>query len=98
MSGNGDLRVQNAALEGAASDLVRAAKQINGDLDGLESSLSSMKSSWEGSAQEAYIQAKTQWDNMMRDMIQVLEGAAGTVRDSGAAYQATDRRGASRFA
>jgi 6 kDa early secretory antigenic target len=92
-----DLRIQQSALDGAANDLVTQAKTINSDLDGLEAQLNPLRSEWEGSAKAAYDQAKAEWDQLMREMIQVLEGAANTVRDSAAAYRAADLRGEDRF-
>jgi len=92
-----DITMRGASLDAAADNLVRAARQINTDLDTLEGRLSSMKASWEGSAQTAYVQAKQRWDELMREMITVLEAAANGVGESKAAYQGADRRGEDRF-
>lgn len=92
-----DMRIQQSALDGAANDLVTQAKTINSDLDGLEAQLNPLRSEWEGSAKTAYDSAKAEWDQLMREMIQVLDGASNTVRDSSAAYRAADMRGEDRF-
>jgi WXG100 family type VII secretion target len=91
------LRVDHAALEAAADDLSSAVARIDGRLAMLDQDLQPLRSSWEGSAQQAYLQAKARWDVAIGEMRDLLRLTADRVREADAAYAAADVRGARAF-
>ena len=98
MSGNLDgLRVNHAALDGAAMDMLRMVRIMEGRLDRLEGELEPLRSQWSGQQQESYRVAKAAWDWAMKEMADLLDQSQNTVFQSNAEYMAADRRGAARF-
>ncbi len=91
------LRVNHAALDGAADDLGRAVKQIDDRLNRLESELAPLRSDWTGQAQQAYIVAKAKWDGAMQEMRNLLQETSVGVTQSNADYRSADQRGAASF-
>ena len=91
------LRVNHAGLDTAADDLARAVKQIDDRLNRLESELAPLRSDWTGNAQQAYVVAKTKWDNAMQEMKALLADTSAAVVNSNAEYRAADARGAASF-
>lgn len=91
------LRVQHAALDQAAADMLRTVKDIDDRMNRLESELEPLRSEWAGNAQQAYVHAKATWDRAINEMRDLLDEAHRTVYRSNAEYQAVDRRGAARF-
>jgi WXG100 family type VII secretion target len=91
------IKVQHGKLEMGAADVMQAAKDIEARLDNLENDLNPLRNDWNGSAKQAYADAKAKWDQAMTDMIQLLEQASRGVEASNAEYRAADNRGANRF-
>lgn len=98
MSANLDgLRVNHAALDGAAADMQATVKKMDERLDRLERELEPLRSQWTGAQQESYRVAKAAWDWAMQEMRDLLDESQKTVYQSNAEYMAADLRGAGRF-
>lgn len=93
----GNLRVQFGSLEAASADISGSANKLESRIDTLESELAPMRASWEGDAQQAYIQCKSKWDQGMRDIKQLLAEIGTAVTQSNSDYQATERANAGRW-
>lgn len=91
------LRVNHAGLDRAAEDLYAAVKKIDERMDRLENELAPLRSDWSGQAQEAYRNAKQQWDWALKEMRDLLDETSKTVYQSNAEYRAADMRGAQSF-
>ncbi len=91
------LRVHFADLDTASTDLRRSVTDIDDRLDRLEHELAPLRSDWTGSAQQAYLIAKTRWDRSILEMRDLLAETGRAVQESNAEYQAADRRGAASF-
>lgn len=97
MTGRLGLRVEHAALDGAAADLQRTVRDIDERLARLDADLAPLRSDWEGAQQEAYRAAKSAWDRAMHEMRDVLDRTHRAVSVANADYAGADRRGAARF-
>lgn len=91
------MNVDHGALDTAAGDLIKAARDIEGRLDTLESELKPLQEQWTGQAKESYRQAKTTWDRAIAEMILLLSEVGGAVTTSNEEYKSADKRGAGRF-
>lgn len=91
------LRVHFAGLDTTAVDLHRSVTDIDERLGRLEHELAPLRSDWTGSAQQAYLSAKTRWDHAIGEMRDLLAETGRAVQESNAEYQAADRRGAASF-
>ncbi len=90
-------RVQFAALESGQQDLVNSLNQLQSTVDGLDSQLQSHLSSWIGSAQQAYLVAKTTWNNAMTDMNTVLGSLGSVVGTASDNYTIAERANTAMF-
>ncbi|MEQ6903846.1 WXG100 family type VII secretion target [Nocardioides sp. YIM 152588] len=95
--GTDGLRVDHAALEGAADDLHAAVRAIDARLDRLDHDLAPLRADWSGAQQEAYRSAQATWDAAMAEMRDLLDLTQRAVRQANAEYRAADLRGAARF-
>ena len=91
------MRVQHAALDQAASDMLRTVTDIDNRMNRLEAELAPLRSEWAGHAQQSYLDARATWDRAIGEMRDLLDESQRTVVRSNADYQAVDRRGAARF-
>lgn len=91
------LRVNHAGLETAAQDLYQAVKDIDDRMNRLEGELEPLRSSWAGNAQQAYVVAKSKWDQAIQEMATLLADTSRTVSQSNEEYRAADQRGAASF-
>jgi len=89
--------VQFAALESGQQDLVNSLNQLRSTVDGLDSQLQTHLSTWIGSAQQAYLVAKTTWTNAMTDMQTVLGSLGSVVGTASENYSAAERANTSMF-
>jgi 6 kDa early secretory antigenic target len=91
------LRVNHAALDQAADDLMRIVNTIDARMNHLAQELAPLRSSWVGDAQEAYTVAKARWDGAITEMRDLLSATARQVSRSNTEYRAADARGARSF-
>jgi len=89
--------VQFAALESGQQDLVNSLNQLRSTVDQLDSQLQTHLSTWIGSAQQAYVVAKTTWTNAMTDMQTVLGSLGSVVGTASENYSAAERANTSMF-
>jgi WXG100 family type VII secretion target len=86
------MKVNFGGLDAAAADIQSSANQIEGRLDQLESDLAPLRADWTGAASASYQEAKTKWDQAMRDMKALLADVGVAVTQSNSDYQATERQ------
>lgn len=91
------LNVEHHALDGASTDLLKAAKDIDNRLNQLEGDLAPLRTDWTGAAKLSYDQAKKTWDQAIAEMIQLLSDTGVAVDTSNHEYRSADLRGAARF-
>ena len=91
------LKVVHAGLDTAAEDLMGIVTRIDNRMQDLEQELDPLRTSWIGSAQQAYTVAKGRWDGAIREMRDLLRSTAHQVTTSNAEYRAADARGARSF-
>jgi 6 kDa early secretory antigenic target len=98
-SGNdGTIQVASVDLEQMATDMKTANGQIQQRLDDLHATLMKIfGEDWKGAAQQAYTEAKQQWDTQVADMQAILADAHNNVITSRENYEASDKRAASFF-
>jgi len=89
--------VDHAALDLGADHLRAAVAAIDERLRQLDADLAPLVAEWEGSAQTAYVVAKTRWDGAIAEMRAVLAQAQTAVARSNDDYAAADQRGARAF-
>lgn len=91
------IKVNHAALDQAASDMLQTVKDIDDRMNRLESELAPLKSDWAGNAQNAYQIAKQKWDTAISEMRDLLNETHQTVGMSNQEYADADKRGAAAF-
>ena len=91
------IRVNHAALDQAASEMVPRCGDIDRRMDQLEAELAPLKSDWIGSQQESYRVAKQKWDTAIEEMRHLLEDTHKSVTLSNQSYRDADTRGAAQF-
>lgn len=97
MSGFDGLRVEHAALDGAAADMAATVRAMDARLDALEHQLAPLAHEWAGAQQDAYRVAQAAWDGAMREMAELLDHTHRAIQQSNLDYAAADARGAARF-
>lgn len=98
-SGNdGTIRVASVDLERMATDMETANGRIQQRLDDLHANLMRIfGDDWSGAAQQAYADAKHQWDTQVAQMQAIMADARNNVLTSLENYEASDKRAATWF-
>jgi WXG100 family type VII secretion target len=91
------LNVVHAGLDRAADDLMGIVNRIDARLHRLEQDLAPLRTQWIGDAQQAYTEAKQQWDTAIAEMRDLLHQTSVRVTLANDAYRAADARGAAAF-
>lgn len=78
--------VDPAKLEQAAANFERHDRSLQAILSQLEADLAPLIASWEGSAQEMYLQKKAAWDTAANDLAGLLASITSVTRDAHAGY------------
>ena len=84
-----------SSLETGASEFASTYSQLVSTVDALDAQLRSHLSSWTGSAQAAYYEAKQAWDAAIGDMatvIQSLGNVAGLANENFQAAESANTR------
>ena len=90
-------KMQFGAVETAGSDLGTGATNIETKLNDMETALKPLQADWTGSASEAYVQAKAQWNAALSEMKQLLTEIARQVTQDAADGQANENKNRSRW-
>ena len=92
------ISVNHGGLDIGAGDLANGVKAIENRMNRLEDDLKELKGSgWSGSAQQAYTQAKAQWDQAINEMKDLLAKTSVAVSTANQDYRSADQRGAALF-
>lgn len=81
-----------------AGQISTGANGIRERLEQLDSEVSKLRSSWDGSAQVAYDEAQVKWNKSLTELNQLLQKIASTTVDLSQGYVSQDRSSAGRFA
>lgn len=96
MGGNG-YKMQFGAVDAAGADLVGGASSIENKLNDMENALKPLQADWTGSASEAYVQAKAQWNAALTEMKALLHDIGRQVSQDSADGQANENRNMNRW-
>lgn len=78
-------------IDNTGSGITGKSGTIKSRLDQLTSDLAPMRSSWDGSAKEAYQVAQTRWNAAADDLTAILNAVGIAVNDTGSGYRDTER-------
>jgi WXG100 family type VII secretion target len=92
------VRVTFHDLDDAAAMLARGAGDIQGQLDGLKSRLSTIHASWEGAASAQFQSLWAEWDSGARQVREALEGISQLLARASANYQQVEEANRNQFA
>jgi early secretory antigenic target protein ESAT-6 len=92
-----ELKVTHGNLDLASTDLDTASKNLQTLIDDLNRELDKRQQSWTGSAKDAYVPAKAQWNGAISDMRQLLFDLGQAVDHSNQSYLAADLQGSKLF-
>jgi WXG100 family type VII secretion target len=90
-------KVNFGAVDTAGSDLVTGANNIATKLDTMETNLRPLQADWTGSASEAYVQAKIQWNAALTEMKVLLNDIGRQVSQDSAEAQSNETRNKNRW-
>src|SRR6202012_4951670 len=79
-------------LQQGEADFQRTYSSLQTEVSSLESQLRSSLSRWDGSAQNAYYQAQTQWNSAMANMAQVLSQLGAVIVTANDNYMNAESR------
>lgn len=91
------IAVDHPALQQAAADLARAVAASAERIEQLAAELAPLHTEWYGSAQEAYLEAKSVWESAQGEMRLLLARLAAAVVAAQEAYSRADSAGARAF-
>ncbi|ONI83926.1 WXG100 family type VII secretion target [Saccharothrix sp. ALI-22-I] len=92
-----NIKVDFAALSGAAGDIQGQASKIESELENLKARLSPVIAQWEGAASGTYQDAQNRWNESAAGLQQVLAQIGSAVASATDAYQAAERKNADRW-
>ncbi|GAA1953017.1 hypothetical protein GCM10009798_10260 [Nocardioides panacihumi] len=91
------ITVDHAALQQAAADLARAVTASEERIERLAAELGPLDVEWYGSAQHAYLEARTVWESAQHEMRLLLARLGTAVGVAQEAYRSADVAGARAF-
>jgi early secretory antigenic target protein ESAT-6 len=91
-------KVTPAEVHALSEFIGGASRQITGHLAELDGKVKQLQASWDGEAKQAYEIAQKQWNDQVTEMNALLGRVSGKLVEIAQGYDATDRRGAGRFA
>ena len=95
--GDNGYKMQFGAVDTAGTDLVRGANNIDNKLNDMENALKPLQADWTGSASEAYVQAKAQWNSALSEMKALLTDIGRQVSQDSADGQANENKNMNRW-
>jgi early secretory antigenic target protein ESAT-6 len=91
-------KVTPAEVHALSEYIGGASQQISGHLTELDGKVKQLQANWDGEAKQAYEIAQKQWNDQVTEMNALLGRVSGKLVEIAQGYDATDRRGAGRFA
>jgi early secretory antigenic target protein ESAT-6 len=85
-----EISVNFGSIDSGASGIAATYQALQSTLDGLESQLAPMVSTWNGEAREAYFAQKTKWEQASAAMATILQQMGSAVGQAGTDYQAAE--------
>lgn len=85
-------------LDTGASEFASTYAQVVSTVDNLDSQLRSSLSTWTGSAQAAYYEAKAKWDQAIADMAAVIQSMGQVVDTANMNFQGAENANRSMWA
>ena len=92
-----NIYVDHNALDNTSQRLTSDVKAIQTVLDDLDTQIQKLIANWEGSAQTAYQQAKSQWTQAMTNMNTTLSSISSLLSETNDTFRAIDAKGAQSF-
>lgn len=86
----GEVSAADGALQRGASIVSSSKTEIIGELNAIQSQLSSIGAAWTGSGSTAFQQTFAAWQEKSRKITNALDGFEQNLRDSQTAYTQTD--------
>jgi early secretory antigenic target protein ESAT-6 len=89
--------VDHGGLSQASGDISQAAGKIESKLAEMDQALAPLQSEWDGTAKEAYHDAKRKWTQALTDMKSKLAEIGTAVESSNQDYMDGDKKSAGLF-
>jgi len=94
----GDFVLANfASLSEGEAAFAQSYNGLTSAVSNLQAQLQGSLTSWEGSAQAAYHEAQTIWNNAIADMGQVITAMSSVIGEANINYQGAERTNSSMF-
>jgi len=93
----GQMKYQFGAIEGLASGIGTQVAAIEGILGDLGNQINQLQNTWEGSANEGFVQVKNTWFQASDDLNRVLKQIQIAVQQTVQDAQQTEQKNASRW-
>lgn len=94
---NSGYKMEFGTVEVAGTDLGTGANNIENKLTEMEEALRPLQADWTGSASEAYIRAKAQWNAALSEMKQLLSEISKQVIQDASDGQANEKKNEGRW-
>ncbi|NYT95274.1 WXG100 family type VII secretion target [Salinispora sp. H7-4] len=92
-----EIRYNFAALAASADSCGSSLKNMNGELEGLKSSIAPLLATWDGDAREAYFRRQRDWEAAANDLRDLLSRIERALRESAARMQAREAANQAKF-
>lgn len=91
------IRVGFSALDENAARLQTTYNEMVAQIEDLEAAVQTLLPTWDGAAQQNYLQCQTQWRTAEQNISQVVQALSGKVAESNDLYQAMEQQNAAMF-
>jgi len=91
------IKITYGTVVAAADDIRNAAKDLESQLEALNSRVQKVVGTWDGEAREAFHAKHQGWDANVRGLRSTLDAIANGLDNAAAGYQRTDRKAAQQF-
>lgn len=88
----GPIKVNYAAIETAAGEVNKAQRLLETKLEETQAEVKRLGASWEGAAQEAYLQAQQKVDQAQAALAQVLAKTEVALQDARTRYMEGEKK------
>jgi 6 kDa early secretory antigenic target len=95
----GDFVLANfGTLSDGEASFMAAYNGLTSTINSLDAQLRGSLEYWQGSAQQAYLEAKAQWDKAIADMGLTIQGLGSVIGTANGNYQSAETTNAGMFA